>query len=235
MTMIYEKKCEILMRDCDMFKRAKPSAILAMFQDCSESLTEGWGIGLDHMLERGLVWVLAKVSCKAERLPVHGESVTVRGWAGRSRTGICPFHYVIEDAEGNQIITGCAMWVLSDLASHSMMSPNVPRISMPTPEPERAPLPRMAPIVPPAEYRQTSRGVLFSEVDINGHLTNTRYIDWVCDLAEPEFHRNHAMKGLRIDYRAETFPAEEIVLDWAVSDERLWCRSQGRFEAMILF
>ncbi len=235
MRTIYEKKCEILMRDCDMFKRLRPSAALAMFQDCSESLTEGWGMGLDVMLDRGLVWVLAKVGCQARRLPTHGENVAVRGWAGRSRTGICPFHYCVQDADGEEIMTGCAMWVLSDLAAHSMMSPNVPKITMPTPEPEGAPLPRMAPIRPPAAFQRTSRKVQFSEVDINGHLTNTRYMDWVCDLAPRDFHRDHPMKGLRIDYRTETFPDEEIELEWDLTDKRLWCRSENRFAAMIEF
>ena len=66
-------------------------------------------------------------------------------------------------------------------------------------------------------------------------LTNTRYIDWVTDLAPSEFHRTHPMKGLRIDYRHETFPEEEITLDWELTDRRLWCASVGRFAAEITF
>ena len=232
---LYEKKHVVLMRDCDIYKRLKPSAVLNLFQDCSETLTEGWGMGLDVMLERGLVWVLAKLDCQVRRLPVHNEPISIHGWAGRSRTGICPFHYVIKDAKEQVLITGCAFWVLSDLSTHSMMSPTVPRIEMPTPEPEKSPLPRMQAIVPPETWETTSRRVLFSETDINGHLTNTRYIDWICDLAGFDFHRDHPMTALRIDYRAETFPEEEIQLQYAITDDRLWCRSPGRFDGMILF
>lgn len=233
--LIYEKQHTLLMRDCDMFRRIKPSAILTMFQDCSEALTEGWGVGLDAMLKIGVIWVAAKVECSVTRLPLHGETVTIRGWAANSRSGIFPFRYTITDEGGEELIRGCSMWVLSDLRTHSMLSADIPKIKLPTPEPEGAPLPRMAPIRPAKEPLHTKRAVRYSEVDINGHLTNTRYFDWICDLASREFHESHPITGLRVDYRAETFPDEEVVLSWELTDERLYCESEGRFRAMLTF
>ena len=233
--LIYEKRYTILMRDCDMFRRVKPSAILTMFQDCSEALTEGWGVGLDAMLDIGVIWVAAKVECSVTRLPRHGESVVIRGWAARSRSGIFPFRYVIEDGRGGELISGCSMWVLSDLATHSMLSANIPKIKLPTPEPEDAPLPRMRAIAPPSQPRHTTRAVRYSEVDINGHLTNTRYFDWICDLMDAELHRSRPITGLRVDYLAETFPGETLTLAWELTDERLYCASAGRFRAMLTF
>jgi acyl-ACP thioesterase len=116
-----------------------------------------------------------------------------------------------------------------------MMSANIPKISLPTPELEGTPMPRMSPIKSPEEFRETARPVLFSETDINGHLTNTRYVDWICDLAPMEFHRDHPMRGLRINYRAETFPGENVPLRGSLDDTRLWCASPSRFEAEISF
>ena len=233
--LIYEKRYTLLMRDCDMFRRIKPSSILTLFQDCSEALTEGWGVGLEAMLRVGVIWVAARVECTVTRLPMHEETVTVRGWAARCRSGIFPFHYTLSDADGNELIRGCSMWVLSDLESHSMLSANIPKIVLPTPEPEGTPLPRMAPIRPAKDPNHTRRAVRFSEVDINGHLTNTRYFDWICDLVSREFHKSHPITGLRVDYRAETFPDEEIDLAWELTDERLFCESEGRFRAMLSF
>ncbi|MGM9615041.1 MAG: acyl-[acyl-carrier-protein] thioesterase [Oscillospiraceae bacterium] len=233
--LIYEKKHTLLMRDCDMFGRLKPSAMLALFQDCSEDLTEGWGVGLDAMIARGVIWVAAKVGCTITRLPQHGETVTVRGWAARSRSGICPFRYFLEDESGAECASGVSMWVLSDLKTHSMMSDHIPAVKLPTPEPDDAKLPRFPSIRRPETQEHTPRRVQFSETDFNGHLTNTRYIDWLTDLAAPAFHRTHPVKGLRIDYRAETFPNEEIMLDWSLTEERLWCASDGRFSAELQF
>ena len=232
---IYEKTHTLLMRDCDMFRRLRPATILTMFQDCSEALTEGWDVGLDAMLGRGLIWVAAKAGCTVNRLPLHGETVTIRGWAGRSRSGIYPFHYHILGTDGAELVSGCSLWVVSDPAAHSMLSPNVPRLDLPTPEPERSPLPRMQAIRPAAELQTAVRRVAYSETDINGHLTNHRYMDWICDLAEPAFHETHPITGLRIDYHSEIMPGEEAQLGWAADDERLYCECQGKFHAMLLF
>ncbi len=231
----YCEKRKVLMRDSDCFRRLKPSVMLTMAQDGFETLTEGWGMGLGAMMSRGVIWVAAKMSYTVSRLPLHEEDIEIRCWAGRCRAGIFPFQCRIEDRLGNELVRGVSLWVLSDMESRSMLSGNIPRITLPTPEPEGTRIPRIPAIRPPEELEHTVRRVMFSETDINGHLTNTRYLDWVTDLLEPAFHREHPMKGLRVEYRGEIAPEEEVGLDWAASDERLYCASAGKFSAEILF
>ncbi len=231
----YEKDFHIAMRDCDRFRRLRPSAVLNMFQDCSEGLTEGWGVGLGHMLDNGFIWVVARIACEVNTMPRHGQYVHFRGWAGRSQMGIYPYEYHLTDDNGHELLSGSSLWAIASVETHSMMSKDVPRLSLPSPTGEVSRLPRMKFIATPQEYATAHRRVLFSETDINGHLTNAKYMDWVCDLVPPDFHEAHPMAGLRIDYRAECRPEEGIPLDWAVDDTRLWCRSDGRFSAEIWF
>lgn len=231
----YEREHTLLMRDCDRFRRLRPSALLTMTQDGSEYLTERQGVGLGAMLRRSIIWVVAKTACDVTRLPEHEETVVFREWAGRSRSGIFPFHFTFETPDGAPLIAGCSLWVLSDLENHSMLSPRIPRFTLPSPEPEGTPAPRMKPVKAPEACRHTTRRVRWSETDINGHLTNTRYVDWMCDLADADFHRDHPMRSLRIDYRGEIRPDEEVELAWALDDTRLYCAVEGRFSAEISF
>ena len=231
----YERSHTLLMRDCDRFRRLRPSALLTMTQDGSEYLTERWGVGLGAMLRQNIIWVVAKTACAVTRLPEHEEPIVFREWAGRGRSGIFPFHFTLDTPSGDRLVTGCSLWVLSDLESHSMLSPRIPRFTMPTPEPPGAPVPRMKPVRAPEACRYTPRRVRWSETDINGHLTNTRYVDWMCDLADAEFHRAHPMKTLRVDYRGEIRPDEEVTLTWALDDTRLYCAADGRFSAEMTF
>lgn len=231
----YRREHRVLMRDCDRFKRLKPAAMLTMFQDGSETLTEGWGVGLGAMMAQGAIWVAAKMEYTVRRPPRHEEDIVIREWAGRGRGGIFPFHCRIETPAGETLAEGVSMWVLADRETRSMLSSHIPKIQLPSPEPEGTKLPRIPSVRAPERCEHTPRRVLFSETDINGHLTNTRYLDWMTDLAEEEFHRTHPMKGLRVEYRHEISPGEEVVLDWAISEERLYCACEGRFAAEILF
>ena len=231
----YRREHKVLMRDCDRFKRLKPSAMMTMFQDGSEILTESWGVGLGAMMARGAIWVAAKMEYTVNRLPRHEEDIVIREWAGRGRASIFPFHCRIEDRAGVCLVEGVSLWVLSDMEARSMMSPRIPKIELPTPEPENARLPRLGAVRAPERWESTTRRVQFSETDINGHLTNTRYLDWMTDLAEPAFHRDHPMRGLRVEYRSEIGPEEEVELRWALSEERLWCAVDRKFAAELLF
>ena len=231
----YTRTGRVMLRECDMYRRLKPMAVLELFQECTEGLTENWDVGLDKMLDNGLIWVAARVGATVHRLPVHNELITVKGWSVRSRAGIFPYRYRITAPDGELLIEGSSMWVLSDLQAHSMLSGNVPVLHLPSPEGEKSPMPKLAAIRPEKEFNTSSRRVLYSECDINGHFTNNRYMDWLSDLADADFHHSHPMTGLRIDYRAECFPYEEIPLEWKVTDERIWCRSPRRFDAMIQF
>ena len=231
----YRQEHKVLMRDCDCFGRMKPSAMLTMFQDGSESLTESWGVGLQSMIDRGAIWVAAKLDYTVTRLPRHEERIVVREWAKPGRAGIFPFECRVEDPSGQSLVSGVSLWVLSDRKTRSMLGPNVPRITLPTPEPAGTKLPRIPSIRAAETCERTRRQVMFSEIDINGHLTNTRYFDWMADLLPAAFHREHPLRGLRVEYRGEISPGEEAILDWVLSEERLFCASPGKFTAELRF
>ena len=231
----YRKEHRVLMRDCDRFRRLKPSAMLTMFQDGSEILTERWGVGLGAMMARGAIWVAAKLSYEVTRLPVHEEDIVIRSWAGRGWLSVYPFYCCIEDTAGNTLVDGVSLWVLADRESRSMMSPGLPKLQLPTPMSEKDRLPVLPSIRRPAEWETAVRRVKYSEIDINEHLTNTRYLDWMTDLADSEFHRDHPVKCLRMEYRGEIGPEEEIELRWTATDEHLWCEAPGRFTGELVF
>ena len=231
----YRKEHKVLMRDCDRFRRLKPSAMLTMFQDGSEELTEGWGVGLGAMMARGCIWVAAKLAYRVSRLPAHEEDIVIRTWAGRGRMSVYPFYCGIEDRAGNTLVDGVSLWVLADRETRSMLSPGIPRLQLPSPSPAEERLPVIPSVKRPESWETAARRVRFSETDINEHLTNSRYLDWMTDLADSEFHRSHPLKGLRMEYRGEIGPDEEVTLHWAASDERLWCEAPGKFAGELLF
>ena len=55
--------------------------LINYFQDCSTFQSEELGNGVDDMLAKGKVWVLAYWQIELVRLPVLGEEVTVQTWA----------------------------------------------------------------------------------------------------------------------------------------------------------
>jgi len=57
-----------------------------------------------------------------------------------------------------------------------------------------------------------ARGVCYSDLDVNGHMNNTRYIDWICDALGTEAMREKGLSRLQVNYIAEAQPGEMLEL-----------------------
>lgn len=233
--MIHREKINMTVRNCDINGRLRPSALLWMFQDASEVLTERHGAGPRTMKERGMNWVVARLGCDVERMPMCEETVEMLVWAEKTKLGIFPWQYQVRDLSGHPIVRGCALWVLSDAKERSMLTGKVPEIVFGTTCPPDEPYGRLRGLKLPELERKSLRRVSYSESDLNGHMNNSHYLDWVCDLPDISFHKDHVMKKLVMDFRAETKPGEEVLLEWSCDDSSLYCRGNGKFEAAMYF
>ena len=52
----------------------------------------------------------------------------------------------------------------------------------------------------------------YFDIDLNRHVTSTRYIDWMMDLLPLEFHEKYYPVKFSINYLKETMPGETIRL-----------------------
>ena len=56
------------------------------------------------------------------------------------------------------------------------------------------------------------RVVRYSDIDLNGHLNNTKYVEFIVDTHEPEFYRHHKIASIEINYDHEIRGSQEVVL-----------------------
>ena len=66
-----------------------------------------------------------------------------------------------------------------------------------------------------------SRSVCFTDLDRNGHMNNTRCMDWISDLLPSIFHKDHPVKEFTICYLSEATEGELLDLHWDFLQENL--------------
>ena len=54
----------------------------------------------------------------------------------------------------------------------------------------------------------------FTDLDRNGHMNNTRYLDWIDDLLPSQFHAQHSPTELTVCYLSEAREGQELDLRW---------------------
>ncbi|MBK7094126.1 MAG: hypothetical protein IPH57_03330 [Saprospiraceae bacterium] len=62
----------------------------------------------------------------------------------------------------------------------------------------------------------------YYDIDLNGHVTARRYIDWMMDTFEVEFHQNNFPKIVSINYLNEIWPGEIIQITRNIAGEKTY-------------
>jgi medium-chain acyl-[acyl-carrier-protein] hydrolase len=124
------------------------------------------------------------------------------------------------DEAGNLLLRTVSLWVLMDLQTRTMLLPGKSGVTvsgMVTGTELSAPrgLPAQA-----GENRQDHR-VVFSDLDRNGHVNNTRYLDWAGDLLTADFHSGHTLREMMVCYMTESREGQTLQLQWGLADQIL--------------
>lgn len=67
-------------------------------------------------------------------------------------------------------------------------------------------------LFPVKEGHQSEVNTTYFDIDLNGHVTSSRYLDWMTDTFTPDFHRNNYPKEISVNYLNETLINETIRL-----------------------
>ena len=197
----------------DPFQRLKPSAVLYFAQEAAGQHCVELGLDWETLAARNICWVLAKQRVKITRLPMCGETITIETWPMPTGNTHYPRATVAYDQEGKELFSVHGIWVLMNFKTRGMILPGKSDLSL-------AGIQRGNEIQAPGNFRvtefrhQMTRTVRYSELDRNGHMNNTRYIDWVADLLPGEFHKTHPFNTISVWYSSEALEGEELTLQW---------------------
>lgn len=209
--LIYRRELSLTALDVDRYQRLRMSALFRYLQRSAVIHTTELGCGKDRTLERGLLWVVARVRIEVNRLPGYEDTVELESRPGDMMHIIFPRHVTLKSPEGEEYLRATSLWMLADAKTRRMVFPARYGIEIPGCRDDAAirDLPEIREIHP---QREMIRTVRYSDIDINGHVNNTHYPDWLDDLFDEEFHRTHFWKSLQINYMNEIPAGSEVHL-----------------------
>ena len=110
-------------------------------------------------------------------------------------------------------MAGVSAWLILDSQTRKLQ--RVDRLLKPVPTVERRrALPNDPDKVeicePDVEYPEFL--VHYSDLDVNGHVNNGRYIGWLLDSYPPEFHRERGVSELEINFVGEGAAEDKILV-----------------------
>ncbi|MCD6234250.1 MAG: hypothetical protein J7K63_04335 [Candidatus Marinimicrobia bacterium] len=220
----YSQHTRIKSHETDYRLQLKASALLQYFQDVAVKHAVLLGVGYEDMKKLGLFWVVTRFHIEIERMPVYDEGVEVITWpkvpenrkkkfAGAKDDFVFIRDFLMNDTEGNCLVRATSSWVMLDFKQKRLQPAEKFPIRMPENRGKHAlaVIPRK---IPEAEYPvlMYRKQVGYSDIDLNLHVNNTRYADWIMDVFSRDFLEKHTLKRLEINYLREVFWEDKIDL-----------------------
>ena len=215
---IYQQDFEIRDICVDRFGRLKPSTILYFAQEIAGQHCNELALDYDTLARRRLFWAVTRHRVQVTRLPMRGETVHIETWPMPTTRVAYPRSMVAYDAEGNECFRSISLWVLMDLDTRNMILPGKSGIVVSgTLRGTELALPNG--LVPKPMTNGRSRDVCFTDLDRNGHMNNTKYMDWIDDLLPSAFHEEHPVKEFTVCYHSEAREGQNLALSWDFLDD----------------
>lgn len=198
--------------------RLKNSRVLAIMQEIAGEHSALLGVDQTALDSKQLFWAVIRHRVQIIRLPGIGESIRVCTWPMPTTRTAYPRATVAYDAEGRELFRGISLWILMDTETRAMVLPGKSGVGVQgSLQGNELTLPGS--LLPKELTNADSRAVRYSDLDINGHMNNCRYMEWVDDLLPAQFHTAHCPKELLVCYLSEARESEKIDITWEVSEQ----------------
>lgn len=186
-------------------------------QEAAGNHARALGVSVQDLLQQQLTWVLSRLRVQIHRLPGNGERVTVRTWPSGIDRLFALRDFTVRDARGETLASAVSAWLILDTRSRRPV-----RIQGIFDPPETNAVPRAFAADPEklpgcaAPEGETAISVRWSDCDVNQHVNNSRYAEWVVEgVAALGIG---ILTSLDIDFLAETQHPGSVLVRTRIED-----------------
>ena len=237
MGLTYQMKMKIPFDMADMNGHIKlPDVILLSLQVSGMQSIE-LGVSDKDMLEQyNLVWIITDYDIDVTRLPRFAEEITIETESLTYNRLFCYRRFTIFDEAGEAIIQMMATFVLMDRDSRKVHAVE-PEIVAPYQSEFSKKLLR-GPKYPNLEDPVSKDyHVRFYDLDMNGHVNNSKYLDWIFEVMGADFLTQHIPQKINLKYVKEVRPggiiASSYELDGLQSNHQISSDGDVNAQAII--
>ena len=198
--MFFEKEYTPRPDDFNERKNMSLEALLRILEHHCEFHSDFVNDGIEN---NGIAWILTEWNIDIRRRPKMGDTLRIKTWAhGKTPASIVGRDFVVSDGDGKEIIFVSSRFALLDIAKQKLVRVTPEIIGMYQPEEAKAISPdpkRLRDLAKEAPAQPVY--IRRSDIDYNGHVHNTRFIDYALEVMPKEAYERDDFSGFRILYK----------------------------------
>ena len=208
---MYSEKFTVLSTDINSNLEIRLSALLRYMQDVATEHANRINTGHKQLLSQGKIWVVVRTDIKINRLPKVDEEFIVSTHPGEVTSFTFPRYFEVYDTHHHLLVSVSSIWVIIDYESRRIILKPFGDRKLPF-DVDKDDLPLPEKIKESASIKVDERKARYSETDMNGHINNTHYFDYVLDTYNAEFFKKNRISFFSINYDKEILDGDNIEL-----------------------
>lgn len=183
MTHYFDKKFELGFFGMNKFGEATPASMLTLLEETAAEHCFAINHGLYDLIKQDIGWVLASGIMNIDRYPRYRETITIRTWLSEYTSVRGIRENVIYDEQGNVIGRAKGLWVFYDIKKKRpvrIFDEIKNKWSFNREESIRHDIVKKIDAIDTALYSREFK-VMYRDVDMNEHVSNLRYLQWVME------------------------------------------------------
>ena len=206
--------------DCDTRQRLTVLAMMRYFEDIALLQSESYAVGLRYYAEQRVAWLLHKWDIRIHDAPVFMDDVIVHTQPTAMRRFLANRRYRIVGDDGVVRADADSQWVFVDMGRRRparireeiFRTYGILQESDTLPAPDGIDAPARVDVIREFHVRK-------SDIDVNRHVNNIRYVDWAFDALPDTIALEGTLTRLRVHYRKEVQYGEEVLVRSELQEE----------------
>ncbi|AWN61371.1 acyl-ACP thioesterase domain-containing protein [Streptococcus sobrinus] len=207
----YKLTYQVPFYESDINHQIKLPHLLSFALQVSSLQSESLGNTDDWILDNfNLVWVITDYELDIKQLPRYAETIEVETEAVAYNKLFCYRKFYIYGQDGQQIIEISSTFVLMDYDTRKVVTVK-DEIVAPYESEKIKKLLRAPKYKALEEAEEALFHVHYLDLDMNGHVNNSKYLEWMYEAMDIEFLKTHVPKKIHLKYLKEIHYGKDIV------------------------
>jgi acyl-ACP thioesterase len=210
--------------DVDINNKLKLNTLFNFLQDVASSHADSLKLGFNDLIVNDLGWVLSWAKVQIEQDSEFSQTIKIRTWPKCRHKLFSIREFIVNDNNGKVLYRVSTAWLLINVKTKRITDiRNLPQQIYYQPDQFAI---NDFPVKISSEKTKEilfNKKIRYTDLDINRHVNNTKYIEMILDCYSAEHHKNNSLINLTVSFISESFYDDELEIRFAAGGSKENC------------